>query len=137
MLKNNVKKYYDKSYNLNCAEVMIYAANEEYKLNLSHDTLKTMSAFGGGMSVGSVCGAITGSLAVLGIMFTNNISHESNIIKELSKKLFYKYDNKLGLRDCIDLKNKYHNDELRCSIMVETAADVLDEIITERKNEGN
>jgi C_GCAxxG_C_C family probable redox protein len=137
LLKNNVNKYYDKAYNLNCAEVMIYAANDEYKLNLNHDTFKTMSAFGGGMVVGDVCGAITGSLAVLGIMFTKNISHESTKIKELSKKFFNRYHSRLGYRDCMELKSKYHNDELRCSIMIETAADVLDEIITEEKNEGN
>ena len=34
MLVDTVKKYYDKEYDLNCAETIIYAANEEYGLNL-------------------------------------------------------------------------------------------------------
>ena len=137
MLKNMVKKYYDKSYNLNCAEVIIYAANEEYGLNLNKEAFKTMSAFGGGMAVEDVCGAITGSLAVIGIMFTKNISHESTKIKELSKKFFQEYENILGFRDCRELKEKYHNYDIRCSIMVETAADVLEKIINSQNGERN
>lgn len=47
MLKEIVIKYWDDKYDLNCAECLIYASNEEYDLNLSKDALKTMAAFGG------------------------------------------------------------------------------------------
>ena len=36
-------------------------ANEEYNLNLSKETLKVMSSFGGGLAIGNVCGAATGA----------------------------------------------------------------------------
>lgn len=35
MLVDLVNKYYDKKYDLNCAECMLVAANEEYDLNIS------------------------------------------------------------------------------------------------------
>lgn len=129
MLLEKTKKYYDKSYNFNCAETMLYAANEEYNMNLSKETLKTMAAFGGGMGIESVCGAITGSLAALSILFTIEKGHESDRIKNLSKEFFQKFTNTLGTDNCAKLKEKYKNDEIRCTIMIETAAKVLDEIV--------
>jgi C_GCAxxG_C_C family probable redox protein len=68
MLIDNVNKYYTKQYDLNCSEVMIYAASDEYNMNLTSETFKAMSSFGGGMGIESICGAITGSLAVIGIL---------------------------------------------------------------------
>ncbi len=128
MLKDTVKKYYSEKYNLNCSETMMYAANEEYNMELDKKTLKTMAAFGGGMGIESVCGVISGSLAVLGILFTKERSHESERIKLLAQEFFKKFEEKLGTITCKPLKEKYRNDEIRCSIIVDAAADVLDEM---------
>lgn len=137
MLLEKVRKYYDKSYDLNCAETIVYAANEEYGLNLSKETIKTMAAFGGGMGVESVCGAITGALAIIGIMFTNERAHESDINKILAQEFFTKFHEKLGTDNCKELKANYRNDEIRCSKMLEVSAEILDEIITrELRNRG-
>jgi C_GCAxxG_C_C family probable redox protein len=129
MLKDMVEKFYSEKYNLNCSETMIYAANEEYHMKLDKKTLKTMAAFGGGMGVESVCGVISGSLAVIGILFTKERSHESEKIKSLAQEFFKKFEDKLGTSECKILKEKYRNDEIRCSIMVDVAADILDEIV--------
>ncbi len=133
MLKDMVKKYYSEEYNLNCSETIIYAANEEYNMKLHKKTLKTMAAFGGGMGVESVCGVISGSLAVIGILFTKEKSHESEKIKNLAQEFFREFEDKLGTSECKILKEKYRNDEIRCSIMVDTAADILDGIVKREK----
>ncbi|NMM65442.1 hypothetical protein HBE96_22965 [Clostridium sp. P21] len=135
MLKNTARKYYSEKYNLNCAETIIYAANEEYHMKLDKKTLKTMAAFGGGMGIESICGVITGSLAVLGILFTKKSAHESDKIKELSQEFFQKFEDKLGTNECESLKERYRNDEIRCSIMVDTAADILEQIVKREKRE--
>lgn len=129
MLRDTVKKYYSEKYNLNCSETMMYAANEEYNMELDKKTLKTMAAFGGGMGIESVCGVISGSLAVLGILFTKERSHESERIKLLGQEFFKRFEEKLGTITCKPLKEKYRNDEIRCSIIVDAAADVLDEMV--------
>ena len=126
---NYVKKYYSKEYDLNCAETIIYAANESYNLNLDKKALKSMAAFGGGMGIGDVCGAITGALAVLGIIFVEDRAHESAKIKELSTEFFNRFKSILQEKNCIELKEKYANNEERCSKIVYTAADVLEELI--------
>ncbi|SHI59032.1 C-GCAxxG-C-C family (seleno)protein [Lutispora thermophila] len=131
MLLDAVKKYYNKDYDLNCAEAILYAANETYKLNLDKNALKTMAAFGGGMAIEETCGALTGALAVLGILFVKDKAHESDRIKELAKEFFKRFQSKLSTDNCKKLKELYRNDEERCSYIVFNAAEILNEMILE------
>ena len=133
MLLEKVRKYYDEEYNLSCSETMIYAANEEYNLELDKNVLKSMAAFGGGMAIESICGAISGSLAVLGILFVKEKAHESDKIKELSKEFFDKFEKKLETNNCKELKEKFRTEKSRCSVIVDAAAEILDEIVTREK----
>lgn len=133
MLVERIKKFYDVEYDLNCSETIIYAANEEYDLNLSKDALKTMAAFGGGMAIESVCGAATGAIAVIGIMFTEISGHKSPRVKELTQEFMSEFEKALGTLECDKLKEEYREDEVRCLRMVETAGKILEDIITREK----
>lgn len=129
MLMDKINKYYTAEYDLNCSEVMIYAASDEYNMNLKSETFKAMASFGGGMGVESVCGAITGSLAVIGILFTNERAHEGDRVKKLCQEFFRKFEKELGTNNCAVLKANYKKEYVGCRIMIETAAIILDEIV--------
>jgi C_GCAxxG_C_C family probable redox protein len=134
MLVNKVKKYYDaKTYDLNCAETIMYAVNEEYNLNLSVDTYKSVAAFGGGMGIEGVCGALTGALAALGILYTDEKAHQSPLVKELSIEFITSFEQELKCSNCRELKEKHRNEEIRCEIIVEKTAEILQEIIKKNK----
>jgi C_GCAxxG_C_C family probable redox protein len=123
---------------LNCAETLIYAADEEYNLKLSKDTFKAMAAFGGGMAVEGVCGAAAGAAAVLGILFTKVRSHESDRVKTLTSEFMNEFQKELGTHNCKELKGKFRNDDARCTVMIETAAKILDNIVArEIKNKDS
>ncbi|SHF12647.1 C-GCAxxG-C-C family (seleno)protein [Clostridium fallax] len=135
MLLDKVKKYYSKDYDLNCAETMLYAANEEYNLNLHTETFKTMAAFGGGMAIEDICGAITGSIAVIGIIFTEKKAHKSPKVKELTKEFIEKFNKELKENKCDKLKAKYKdNGKERCLHMMEISAEILSDIINRENN---
>ncbi len=129
MLIDKINKYYTKEYDLSCSEVMIYAASDEYNMNLKSETFKAMSSFGGGMGIESVCGAITGSLAVIGILFTKEKAHEGDRVKKLCQEFFQKFEAKLGTDNCARLKEKYKKEDIGCRVMIETATEILDEIV--------
>lgn len=130
MFKNKAVEMWDISHDLNCAETILYAANDFYALNLSKDTLKAMSSFGGGFAIGETCGAAAGAVAVIGIMFTETRGHQSPKTRELTKLFMNKFYDKLGTYKCTELKERYkYNDSRRCLIMIETAADILEEVI--------
>lgn len=129
MLMDKINKYYTAKYDLSCSEVMMYAASDEYNINLQSETFKTMSSFGGGMGIESVCGAITGSLAVIGILFTKERAHEGDRVKKLCQEFFQKFETKLSTNNCGVLKAKYKKEDTGCRVMIETAANILDEIV--------
>jgi C_GCAxxG_C_C family probable redox protein len=133
MLKETAKKYWTEEYDLNCAECIIYAANEEYNLNLSQQTLKVMAGFGGGMATGDVCGVVTGSIGVIGIIFTEVSGHKSPIVREMTREFIKRFNEKLGYIRCVDLKKEYIN-EKKCTLMIETGAEILEDIILEEKH---
>lgn len=134
MLLDVVKKYYGEEYDLNCAETMLYAANEEYGLNLSKETFKTMAAFGGGMGVESTCGVITGAISALGILFTKERAHESDYVKTLTQEFIENFNKECNSLSCDKLKELYRNDETRCLNIVEKGAVILDNIVTRERN---
>ncbi|BCZ44320.1 hypothetical protein psyc5s11_03870 [Clostridium gelidum] len=133
MLKETAEKYWNEEYDLNCAECIMYAANEEYNLNLSERTLKVMAGFGGGMATGDVCGVVTGSIGVIGIMFTEVSGHKSPIVKEMTREFIERFKEKLGYIKCIDLKKEYINVK-RCTLMIEISAEILEDIILKEKH---
>lgn len=129
MLSETVKKYYNTKYSLNCAESVLYAANEEYKLHLDKNTLKTVAAFGGGMCVEGACGAMTGGLVVLGLIFVNGKAHESNKIKQVSKEFIEEFKIRLDTDNCKKLKRLYRKEESKCEFIIVTAAEILESIV--------
>jgi len=129
MLMDKINKYYTKEYDFSCSEVMIYAASDEYNMNLQSETFKTMSSFGGGMGIESVCGAITGSLAVIGILFTNEKAHEGTRVKKLCQEFFLKFEAELSSNNCKELKNKYKKEDIGCRVMIEASTKILDKIV--------
>ncbi len=133
MLLEMVRKYYGKEYDLNCAETMVYAANEEYGLNLNKETFKTMAAFGGGMAMEATCGVVTGSICVLGIMFTKERGHESDYVKTLTQEYIEKFKSECNALNCDNLKALYKKEDIRCLTIIEKGAIILDEIILREK----
>ncbi|MEG2935602.1 MAG: C-GCAxxG-C-C family (seleno)protein [Clostridium sp.] len=133
MLLDKVTKFYESEYDLNCAETILYAANEEYELNLTKETFKTMAAFGGGMAIEDTCGVATGAICVLGIIFTKERAHESEYVKGLTKEFMDKFKDQCSTLNCAVLKQLYRNDEIRCIKLVEIGAEILDDIIGREK----
>lgn len=85
----------------NCAESIIMAFNEDTNLDIP---VSIASPFGGGMSVGGTCGAITGTLMAVGALKGRNSSDEKNNTRVLSKDIINKVKEKYGTIECLELK---------------------------------
>ncbi len=118
---------------LNCSEAILYGANKVYHLGLSEDCLRLSAAFGGGMGIKSVCGALTGSLMVLGYLFVKEHAHQSPEIKNICKEIFELYSMRLGDFICKPLKEKYYSEEKKCFEVVLKGAEILDYIIKKER----
>ncbi len=134
MLKELIQEGYGVKEDLNCAETILYAANQVYHLDLNSDSLKLAAAFGGGMGIESVCGVLAGSLMVLGRLFIKETAHKHPEIKELSKELFNTFQKEMGDILCKPLKDNYRTEEKKCREVILKGAEVLDKIITRELN---
>lgn len=134
MLKELVQEGYGVKEDLNCAETILYAANQVYHLDLNSDSLKLAATFGGGMGIESVCGVLAGSLMVLGRLFIKETAHQHPEIKELSKELFDTFQKEMGDILCKPLKDNYRTEEKKCREVILKGAEILDKIITRELN---
>ena len=131
MLKELIQNGYGIKEDLNCAETILYGANQAYRLNLNSDSLKLAAAFGGGggMAIESVCGVLTASLMVLGKLFVPEVANKYPEIKELSKELFDTFKKEMGDILCKPLRDNYRTEEKKCREVHLKAAEILDKIV--------
>jgi len=131
MFVDKARRYYLLE-DMNCAESIIYATNDEYGLGIDHTGLKTMAGFGGGMAIESTCcGALSGAIAAISVRFTKTKAHENPEVKELCKIFLERFAEKHGEINCAPLKNLYRDERFRCLPVVELAAAELEKIMEE------
>ncbi|CUH95923.1 putative membrane protein [Propionispora sp. 2/2-37] len=136
MLSELIKQGFGVQEDYNCAEKILYGANQAYQLGLDRKALKLSAGFGGGMAIGSVCGALTASVMVLSHLFVKNNAHASPEIKTLTQELFAEYEKAMGCTDCIPLKEKYCLPEVKCLQVIDKAAEILDSIVLREKGKN-
>ena len=129
-MEKRIRKYRDeKQYDLSCSEAMIYAANEKYNLGLTESHFKMMAPFSGGMYDGDTCGVVSGAIAVLGLVFTNNVSHNSPLLKEAVLEYKASFEELLGSRVCNTLLETQRDDIEGCNTIILDGGKLLEEVI--------
>lgn len=118
--------------NMNCAERILRGANEAYGLGLSDEALKVSAPFGGGMGIGSVCGAITGALMVLSVKYCVRTEKNIPLKDDITVPFIKKVHKDLEGINCKELKVKHHREApINCDPVVFRTAELLDEYIEE------
>ena len=124
-------KYGDKKelYHYNCAETLLNASNDYYKLGVDPKFLKAIVPFGGGFYSERTCGALTGGIAALGLLFAEEKPTSNEKLKEITKKWVEAFENEFGSLDCKEIK-LVHRDEVKgCGPVMVRAAELLEEVI--------
>lgn len=129
MLQEMIAAGFGNREDYNCAEKILYGASEAYGLGLDAAALKLSAAFGGGMGVESVCGALTGGVMALSSLYVKERGHESPLIKALTQELFANFRQALGEIDCAPLKARYRTPEEKCNRVILAAAKALDAVV--------
>jgi C_GCAxxG_C_C family probable redox protein len=129
VLADLISKGFGEAQDLNCAEKILYGANEAYHLGLEKEALKMAAGFGGGMGMENACGALTAAVMVLSKLFVVDRAHESSRIKDLSREFFAAYDEEMGEIDCYYLKKKYRTEKEKCYHVILKSAEILDKIV--------
>ncbi len=139
------------SQKLHCSQSVLAAFSEECGI-MEEQALKLGSCFGGGMRKGEVCGAVSGALMVLGLLYGQKNAGDaegrqsSNKVNDLMMDRFkekcgsYVCNDLLGCditteeghQHCVD--NKLFTEF--CPKMVAAAVDIVEEIISEQQEQN-
>jgi C_GCAxxG_C_C family probable redox protein len=89
----------------NCAESILHAFNEILNNPLSPEDLKMASGFGGGLGhAGCMCGALTGSVMVLGLLKGRTDSGQAREpVYDLAREFHDRFVNEFGATCCRQL----------------------------------
>ena len=87
---------------LNCSESILKSFNEILNNPLSPESLKMASGFGGGLGhAGCMCGALTGSVMVLGLLKGRLDAEQSrDPVYELAHDFHDRFENQFGATCC-------------------------------------
>ena len=129
-MEKEIKKYRDKSkYDYSCSEAILHAANDYYNLNLSEESFHMMAPFSGGMFEKEVCGIVTGCVSVLGILFTKNVAHTSDTLREAVIEFKKEFKNNFQKLDCASLLDSYRDEIVGCDNMIIHGGSILKQIV--------
>lgn len=129
MLKDLAEKYYTQGYN--CAESLVRAGNEYYHLGLDEKAFKMTGAFGGGLQVGDICGALSGSACVISSKYIETKAHDSEDLKPLMLNFVRAFQTHFSSRVCSQIKAKFFSKEVHCLNTVTQTAEILEQVLTE------
>ncbi|MCT4663040.1 MAG: C-GCAxxG-C-C family protein [Tissierellales bacterium] len=130
MLEQFIEKYRNKDlYDLSCSETIVMAASDAYSLDLSEDFFHAMAPFSGGMYQDEACGALTGGLAIIGVVFTEKRAHDSEILKEINAYFFENFKKRLSCTHCEKLKELHRREDVGCNPVIFEAGEALEETI--------
>lgn len=124
MLRDTAAAYYEQG--MNCAEAMLLAINDEYRLGLDRGQVKLVSGFGGGMGCQDVCGALTGAVSAMGPLLDDKASLGAACAAWVKA-----FGNALGDTNCARLKALHRDEQTRCRQTVILAADSFAAFIKE------
>ena len=131
-------KYGDKKelYHYNCAETLLNASNDYYGLEVDTKFLKAIVPFGGGFYSEKTCGALTGGIAALGLLFAEEKPTNNEKLKEITKKWVEVFEKEFSSLDCKEIK-PLHRDEIRgCAPVMTRSAELLEGVIKEYLEEN-
>ena len=111
----------------NCAQAVVTVFAEDLHYD-EEAAFKSAAAFGGGMRIGSVCGAITGGIMALGFAGVDDA--------KTINSFFRKVRNHDGLINCSDLlrtnAEKGGEKGPHCDAMVYECVDYVEELLSEK-----
>lgn len=130
---------------LNCAQSVLKQFVDPNKLE---EMLKISSGFGGGMKIGSVCGALSGGIMALGLKLASTDPALKKLIDEPVKDLVSRFAETMGHTDCLTIigynVNIPEQRELpackgimkeKCKLAIATAVQIVDEILAAKAAE--
>lgn len=125
MTRDRVYDYFINK-DFNCAESILHALDDQYRLGISPDGYKLVGGFGGGMGCGKACGALCGGCSGLSYLLIQERAHATPELKERVAEFAQRFVEAFGSDACEELAKTYKKEDTRCLELICMAADIAD-----------
>ena len=139
------KKYHDMG--MNCAQSLLLAYRD--KTGMDEETCcGVASAFGGGVRCGGICGAISGAVMVLGMLYPHTMENGNEgkqRATKLTKEFQRRFVEQFGYLNCRELLAAKDIEPMpvtkeldvtdHCGVMIVSAAEILFDMLQEMEEE--
>jgi C_GCAxxG_C_C family probable redox protein len=122
-------------FHMNCAEVLLRAANDKYDLNLPEVSFRMLQGFGAGFYSERTCGAFSGALAALGAMYTEERPSDQSKMTKAAKLLVKEFEAEFGSLNCDDIKKHFRDPATGCNPVKLKAGSVFDRVVSAMESE--
>lgn len=129
-MEQYIKKYRTEKYDYSCSETILRAANDCYNLHLEESHFRMMAPFSGGLFEKELCGIVSASISVLGILFTNHVAHDSILLQEAVIEYKKRFKEQFSSMDCSLLMDRHRHPETGCTDLIIEGGSLLHEIVT-------
>lgn len=137
-LQNAARSYYTENI-FNCSQALIRACNDVYELQISPEDLWLFDGFGGGLSTGNMCGALSAPAAALSKMVVLSERNKPDYsdqtcaaaIRKAMVLLNRNFRKLSGESQCSVLKAKNFDPENRCLKTVLQGAAALEQTVAD------
>lgn len=107
-----------------CFDCILKASEYKYGLYVPKECYMSFKGFSNGFGIGGMCSALSGAIAVLGLLF------DEEDVKTLRLKFLMEFRKRYGSYNCMSV---YESVSGRCELVIKTAADILEDIIRESR----
>lgn len=126
------KKYYLEE-GVNCAVSVLLGASDKYGAGITKADAKLVTAFGGGMGCGDLCGCLAGAMAAMGkILLPEEVMHSPEF-KDACAGFVAEFKAKWGTTMCAAIKEENATETARCGDVVKASGDLLESYIEKLK----
>ena len=115
----------------NCAQSVLGALGEYTKQD-ENTALAVSCGFGGGVSCGEICGAASGAVMALGLVFSQKNPQDASVraqVRKLSSDFYRQFRESFSCIRCLDLKRSGQP----CAALIEYAAEAAEKMILENQ----
>lgn len=116
-------------FHMNCAEVLLRSANDVYDFKLGEEVYQMMQGFGGGFYVGKTCGAFSGALAALGLIYGKQRPTTQAEAKKAAQFLVDEFESVFGSLNCDYIKEHFRDPQSGCGPVKLRAAQAMKRVI--------
>lgn len=123
-MQQKALQYYRQGWN--CSQCILKAAEQEYKVPISKQSLTLCTGITTGFGMGGFCAVLIAGIMVFGLLF------DEATAKAMRLQFLMEFKDKYGSHNCCDLIKRRDNTSQKCEALICETAEMIDKLVKQK-----